>query len=143
MNPLILLAIALVALATAGFAAQPLAARSPHRIVFEFTSDGAEQITSVLNNVQNVRKALGRNTQIMVVAHGPGIGLVLQKNAAEQKRMEELASAGVVFAACENTLKRKQIAREELHPFVKTVDSGVAEVVRKQADGWAYIKSGH
>lgn len=143
MNSFILMTAALAALATIGFAGESQAARSAHKIVFEFTSDGSEQITSVLNNVENVRKALGGNTQIICIAHGPGIGLVLQKNTTEQKRMEELSKAGVVFAACENTMKRKQIAREDLHPFVKTVDSGVAEVVRKQAEGWAYIKSGH
>jgi intracellular sulfur oxidation DsrE/DsrF family protein len=27
-------------------------------------------------------------------------------------------------------------------PFAITVDSGVAEVVRKQEAGWSYIKSG-
>ena len=29
---------------------------------------------------------------------------------------------------------------EDLFPFASTVDSGVAELVRKQEAGWAYIK---
>lgn len=143
MNPFLILLAGLAASGLAGLASEVATAKPAHKIVFEFTSDGSEQMTSLMNNVQNVRKALGDETQIMVIAHGPGIGLVLKKNTTEQKRMAELSQAGVVFAACENTLKRKQIAREDLHQFVKTVDSGVAEVVRKQADGWAYIMSGH
>ena len=55
-------------------------------------------------------------------------------------RMEDLARAGVVFAACENTMKKKNVTKEDLLPFAKTVDSGVAEVVRKQEGGWAYLR---
>jgi intracellular sulfur oxidation DsrE/DsrF family protein len=40
-------------------------------------------------------------------------------------------------------MKRKQLTKDDLLPFAITVDSGVAEVVRKQAAGWSYIKSGH
>ena len=55
--------------------------------------------------------------------------------------MRDLSQAGVVFAACENTMKKKNVAKEDLLPFATTVDSGVAEVVRKQEAGWAYLKS--
>ena len=47
-----------------------------------------------------------------------------------------------MFAACENTMRKKKVTKEPLLPFVTTVDSGVAEVVRKQEEGWAYIKGG-
>ena len=33
-------------------------------------------------------------------------------------------------------------ARTDLSPFAATVDSGVAEVVRKQETGWSYVRSG-
>jgi len=36
----------------------------------------------------------------------------------------------------------ENVSRAVLLPFVTTVDSGVAEVVRKQEQGWSYIKSG-
>jgi intracellular sulfur oxidation DsrE/DsrF family protein len=42
----------------------------------------------------------------------------------------------------ENTMRKKNVCRADLLPFVTTVDSGVAEVVRKQEQGWSYIKSG-
>jgi intracellular sulfur oxidation DsrE/DsrF family protein len=56
--------------------------------------------------------------------------------------MQAEHEAGVVFAACENTMKKQNVTKEQLMPFVITVDSGVAEVVRKQEAGWAYIKGG-
>lgn len=39
-------------------------------------------------------------------------------------------------------MKRMRVTKEELLPFAVTVDSGVAEVVRKQEEGWSYIKGG-
>jgi intracellular sulfur oxidation DsrE/DsrF family protein len=57
--------------------------------------------------------------------------------------MRKLADAGVVFAACENTMKRKNLTKADLFDFATTVDAGVAEVVRRQEAGWSYVKSGH
>ena len=114
-----------------------------HKVLFEFTSQGQEQITAVLNNIENVRQALGNETKVMVVAHGPGIALVQKTNTESADRMRKLGEAGVVFAACENTMKKKNIAKGDLLDFATTVDSGVAEVVRRQESGWSYVKSGH
>jgi hypothetical protein len=103
---------------------------------------GAEQWTAVLNNVENLRAAFGDTAQIEVVAHGQGLSLLVVKGNALAKRMEKLSMSGVVFAASENTMKRQRIGKDQLLPFAITVDSGVAEVVRKQEAGWSYIKSG-
>ena len=48
----------------------------------------------------------------------------------------------MAFIACENTMKKKGVTKGQLHAFVSTVDSGVAEIVRRQEQGWSYIKSG-
>lgn len=114
-----------------------------HRVVFEITTDDPEQWAAVLNNAENVRKALGPDkTDVEVIAHGSGLSMLVAANAGDQRaRMEALSRDGVVFAACENTMKKKNVTKEALVPFAKTVDSGVAEVVRKQEAGWAYLKS--
>ena len=59
-----------------------------------------------------------------------------------RERLQSLSNASVRFAACENTMRSMNVKREQLIPFATTVDSGVAEVVRKQETGWSYIKSG-
>lgn len=123
--------------------AQPASREMKHRIVFEVTADGAESWQSVLNNVENVRAALGADqTEIAVVVHGGALGMLMTTNEAQSQRMKQLADGGVIFAACRNTMKRKNVAPDQLLPLAKTVDSGVAEVVRKQEAGWSYIKSG-
>lgn len=113
-----------------------------HRVVFEIASDDKEQWTALLNNVENLQKAFGQSkVQTEVVVHGKALGL-LTKESPVAERLEKIAATGVVFAACENTMKRKNVSKEQLLPFAITTDSGVAEVVRKQGEGWAYIKSG-
>ena len=124
-----------------------LAATSPspdagHRVVLEVTTENPDAWQAILNNVDNLKAALGDKTQVRVVAHGKGLGLLLATNAALKERMQNAATRGVVFAACENTMKKQNIKKEQLLPFVITVDSGIAEVVRKEGEGWAYIKGG-
>ena len=119
------------------------AADGKHRALFEVSMDGQPQWTATLNNVENLQQALGaQTTEIEVVAHGNGLGLLLKSDGALKERMQQLAAKGVVFAACENTMRKKNVSKADLLPFVTTVDSGVAEVVRKQEAGWAYLKSG-
>lgn len=117
------------------------AGRTP-RVVIEVTGDGAELWTAVLTNVENLRKSLGNATGVEVVVHGKALGLLVAKDNPVAERAKTLAEGGVVFAACENTMKRKNVTRDQLLPFAQTTDSGVAEVVRKQEAGWSYIKSG-
>jgi len=37
-------------------------------------------------------------------------------------------------------MRDRNLTDEDLFPFASTVDSGVAELVRKQEAGWAYVK---
>lgn len=114
-----------------------------HRIVIEVNVDGADRWEGILNNVDNLQKTFGASeAHIAVVAHAKGLDLLLASNEALRERMRGEHEKGVVFAACENTMRKHSVTKEQLMPFVTTVDSGVAEVVRKQEAGWSYIKGG-
>lgn len=113
-----------------------------HRIVFELTSDNEEQWQALLNNVENLQKSFGKEkTEVEVVTHGKGLSLI--KNTTPLKdRVIAISQTGVRFVACENTMKKQQVKKEDLLSVADTVDSGIAEVIRKQEAGWSYIKSG-
>jgi len=140
---------ALSALPLTALTAEPEkpAADKAHKVVFEVAIDGEEKWAGALRNVENVQKALGvKTTKIEVVTHGKGVGMLLAKTStadAELKaKLEKLHADGVIFAACENTMKREKIEKKDLVEISTTVDSGVTEVIRKQEEGYAYIKSG-
>ena len=124
---------------------KPSADQTP-KVVFEVSIDGVEKWQGVLRNVENTRKELGAGTKIEVVTHGKGVGMLLAKTSADnaelKAKLEKLSADGVVFAACENTMKREKLEKKDLVELSKTVPSGVSEVIRKQEAGYAYIKSG-
>src|SRR5688572_13762803 len=102
-----------------------------HRAVFDLTADIPEKWDGALRNVENVRRAFGpENVEAQVVVHGKAYPL-LQKSSAEMEgRLRALSEGGVRLSLCRNTMKRFNVATESLFPFVDTVDSAVAELIR-------------
>ncbi len=54
--------------------------------------------------------------------------------------MEELSGKGVRFLICSNSLKNFDIPLEILLDPCETVKAGIVELVRLQAEGFAYVK---
>lgn len=127
----------------AGVVTLAAAETKKHRAVFDVNSGDPQVWGATLNNVDNLKTALG-NVSIEVVAHGNGLEMLVSAKLGAQRaaRAEKLAREGVVFAACQNTMKRKGLTVKELFPWATTVDSGVAELVRKQEAHWSYLHPG-
>ena len=93
-----------------------------------------------LNNAKNTQDELGAgNIEIEIVAYGPGIGM-LKLDSVVNSRLADAAKAGVKIVACENTMRNQKLSRDDMHPSAAFVPSGVVELVRKQSEGWAYIR---
>ena len=114
-----------------------------YRAVFDVSVEGDPRWEGIVRNIENVRSSLGeKNVEIEVVVYGKALPFLQKTNAAQEEKLRTLALSGVHFVACENSMKRMKVTREELFPFIHTVDSGVAELVRKQQGGWSYLKPG-
>ena len=74
-----------------------------------------------------------------VVFWGPGLEMLKRTNTAYEDRLKQLSDRGVKLLACRNAMRNRKVATEDLFPFAGQVDSGIAEIVRKQESGWAYI----
>jgi len=55
-------------------------------------------------------------------------------------RLGHAANKGVILTACQNTMRARKVKTEDHFPFAAQVDSGVAELVRKQEAGWSDSK---
>ncbi len=108
-------------------------------VVVHLDEEGEDKYRTVLRNVGNLVTDLGDQATVELVAHGPGIGVCLTDSSLAQD-LQDLIGRGVVVAACENTLEMKSIDRERLAAGVVTVPSGMGELVRKQQQGWAYVR---
>ena len=114
--------------------------QTKHRIVVELDYPGVAQYGVAINNIENLLKAFGKEpTEIEIVCHGAGIDLLFSHENKLSSRIQKLQKSGVKFAACNNTLKGRKIGKDRIFPFVTVVDSGTAEVIRKQEVGWSYL----
>ena len=131
---LLTLFIAIVAI-SASFAQNPI-----HKVVVQLNTSDTLVWHGALKNISNLQTALGPSTQIELVAHGSGIGILIDGKTTQKAQIAALAATGVLFKACENTIRERKIDRTTLLTQTGTVPSGVAEVVLKQEAGWAYLK---
>ncbi|MFN4262519.1 MAG: hypothetical protein ACK4IT_02550 [Thioalkalivibrionaceae bacterium] len=86
-----------------------------------------------------------RDLRVQVVTNAGGLNLLRADRSPFSERIASLQRAfpQIRFAACESTLEDHQRAegvRPVLLPGVITIDSGVAEVARRQREGWVYIR---
>ena len=93
-----------------------------------------------LGNVLNLLTDLGDQVQaVEVVANGPGLDMFLS-GAESAPMVESCRERGVVLSACANTLRSRNLDRSALLDGVEVVSSGIGQVVRRQADGWQYVR---
>ncbi|MBO1741569.1 DsrE family protein [Leifsonia sp. TF02-11] len=94
---------------------------------------------TVLRNVSNLLDALDPGTQIELVVHGPAIGILLP-GGPHSEIVRALQNRGLAVVACQNTLRSEHISPEQLIPDAAIVPSGVAHLVLRQREGWAYLR---
>ncbi len=108
-------------------------------------NEGVQQASRAIGNIRNHLNA-DPKAKIVVVTHGPGIDFLLDgaENMAGGKfagSIGELASRGVEFRVCNNTLNSRKIPKEQVVMEAKVVPSGVAEVANLQAnEKYVYLK---
>lgn len=121
----------------------PAQAAEPVKVVYHL-SEGLDQASRSLANIRNHLRA-DPSTKIVVVTHGDGIkflidGALDRNGKPYDAAVGALASAGVEFRVCENTLLARSIPADKLLLDAKIVPSGVAEVARLQArEGFVYL----
>lgn len=94
---------------------------------------------AVFRNAGNLLDEFGDSTNVELVVHGPGLAAV-RADGAHADEVAALLGRGVVVAACENTMRRESITADQLVPTVITVSAGLAELARRQWEGWAYVR---
>ncbi|WP_217125357.1 DsrE family protein [Hydrogenophilus thiooxidans] len=136
---------ALLATVALGALAPTARADEPVKAVYHFTQ-GVEEAARGLNNISNHLDA-DPSAKIVVVANGKAGVQFLLEDAVDPngkpfaERIGALASRGVEFRVCNNTLTAFKIPKEKVAMEAKIVPSGVAEVARLQAkEGYAYIR---
>lgn len=92
-----------------------------------------------MRQLNNVKRGWP-DAQIEVVVHGKALDMLVSGKSSTAEDIRALQEKGVVFAACENTMRAHKVAKEQLLPDVIAVPMGVGEIIMKQEEGWGYIR---
>ena len=142
MKTRILVMLAALAIFAGAIAMHAQQSAPKHRVVFQMNMP-SESWTQLLGNVGNIQKAFGaEGVQIEIVFYGKGLTALLKTNKDYEERLKKLAEQGVILGACQNSMRLQKVTSADIFPFSTEVDSGVAELVRKQEAGWTYIRAG-
>lgn len=127
------------------------------KVAYHINYDNPQAQYGALKNIQNHINAVGaKNLEVQTILHGKGLSLLLKHTSVKktklkvgnatkkmQKVVSKLKEQGVEFKVCANTLKGKKIDyKVDLYDITEEdiVPSGVAELAKLQAQGFAYIK---
>jgi len=110
-----------------------------YRVIFQLNEADDHRINLVLNNMNNLLADL-EEVEMELVAYSQGVVLYLKEENPHLERVENLQGKGVHLAVCNNTLRSLNLKPEDLLEGVRVVPSGVGELVRRQKDGWIYIR---
>lgn len=112
-----------------------------HRVVFQVTTPDTAAYRSLGRQLNHVLE-VWPNAQLEVVVHNKGIGMLLKEKTNIQPEITALKKRGVQFNACENTMKSQKLEKSQIVTESGFVPVGVARIVERQEEGWAYIKAG-
>jgi intracellular sulfur oxidation DsrE/DsrF family protein len=137
----ILLVFAMFFISLQSFAQKSTEAKM-HNIVVQLNTADTASWSSVIGNIKNIQKVWTSNLNIEVVVHGKAIDFLVKDKTYFSTDIQLLASQGIKFNACQNTMRKHNITSDMLVKEAGMVPSGVVEVVMKQEEGWSYLKSG-
>ena len=111
-------------------------------VVWDLSSADTTVQAAVFRQINNA-KAQVPDLQVEVVFHGQAILAVLNDSLQFASRVKLAKEKGVTLAVCNNSLKRLKVDPSRLMPETTVVPSAVVELIKKQADGWSYLKASH
>ena len=124
----------------APLAAQAQTSAAKHKVVFQVSDADPQKWNLTLNNAKNVADELGEDAvEMEIVVYGPAIGM-LKADSAVGKRVADALKSGTKVVACENTMKTQKLVYADMLPNIGYAPAGVVELMKKQREGFAYIR---
>ena len=118
------------------------------KVLIHINTDNLAAFKEGLNDVKGLMQHYRNkklNARVEVIVNGDGLTMLRADTTPFAKQIKRLQTEhkNLRFVACKNTIDR--LARDkgitaQLLPGVVVIDSGVAQLMRRQQQGWAYIQ---
>jgi intracellular sulfur oxidation DsrE/DsrF family protein len=89
---------------------------------------------NLMKQLKNMTEA-APTMRLEVVCHGAGMDMLMNDRSIVQGKVNEFAGKGIIFLACENTIKERALDRSNVLPAAGYGKAGIIH-------GWSYIKAG-
>lgn len=112
------------------------------KVVFHIDWDEEPRLLMALGNITNLFKDVPHDqASVCIVANGKSVGLFRKDRAAQYSAsIENLASQGVHFLVCRNSLVGQGIPEEDVLEVCETIPAGIVKLIALQGEGYAYVK---
>ena len=110
------------------------------KIVLQVSDGNPQTWNQALNVVGNLREVYGADTQIELVAFGQGINMLKLDAPVSSRLIEAQKSLGVKVYACENSMARNKLARNDMAPDLIYIRAGVEHIITRQREGWVNLR---
>ena len=111
-----------------------------YKVAFDITSADTADQQKVLRWAAAIAKDYPES-QVEIVFYGKSLNLVTKNKSVNEPAVAKLAAGkNVTFSVCQVAMKKHDVLAENLIPGVRTVADGIYELVKRQQEGWGYIK---
>jgi intracellular sulfur oxidation DsrE/DsrF family protein len=124
------------------------AGNAANKVLIHIAHDDNSRLGQALEEVEGLLRHYREQHQsshVEVVINGRGLELVRRDTSRHSAQIARLQKEydNLTFAACLNTIERlqnEQGIHVRLLPGVVVIDSGMAEIMRRQIQGWTYLQ---
>lgn len=108
--------------------------------LYVINSGDEKKIKGTLRNMGNALDdpRLKGKLHIELICFGDGVAVYMKSGIFEQQ-LKDLQAKGVILAQCSNTVRERNIDKNDLFPFISYVPSGNGEIILRHYDGWAIV----
>jgi len=118
------------------------------KLVLHVTTNAEHKINTVLDEAEALLESyMSSNKQVKlnILSNGKGLALLQAYHSPYSKRIQALQAKykNLTFLACQKALNRKRLLTKKqtaIIPEAVIVPSALGEIMKKQQEGWSYIK---
>lgn len=110
------------------------------KIVVQVSDGNPVTWNQALNVVGNLREVYGAGTEIELVAFGQGIHMLKFDAPVSSRLVEAQKNLGAKIYACEISMGRNKLAKNDMAPDVIFVRAGIEHIITRQREGWVNVR---
>ena len=119
-----------------------IAEKKVYHTIYQLDSNDPKTIEKAIRNINNALddpRLKGKLTVELITFSG-GTEAFLKSTSKYEEQFKKLIARGVIVAQCTNSLKERNLTKEQLFDFIGYVPSGNGELIIRAHQGWNIVK---